>query len=437
MASLSPDHEWISFAARSDHLVDPDTPLRDPSLVNYPCKDDPSVHPVHTGHLERKKRYSRSYEDSYLILTPTGYLHAFNNSDPSHPSGHGLNPAFSLFLPNCTLGPPSSASSKAHKFHIEGRKDGTGTTKSGSLRGLFGDNTLAWSFRARSREQMMEWWNDMRMLCARYLVASEQIERTGPVEHAVRSAGYDDASEEGSSIEEEEEEEVDESYRETAGATRLSAYEYDKRYSNVGSLVSRCPFTHFTPDLSFNLRKKVNLHMLSTASYSLFPPTAPSPFPHTIYDSLPAPVVQDTIPPQTTGASYEPPTHTPKVVQSTGYVPDALGLETGYADNTVPGFEHTSASSLPVHVPDPSGLGLRACGPRGSPRHTYPVASGSVSPQPGAVASPRAGTTAPQYSTIDAGGYGKNAPPVFREQDTIAAEPVTTLYTGDSYATHV
>lgn len=277
----------------------------------------------------------------------------------------------------------------------------------------------------------------MRMLCARYLVASEQIERTGPVEHAVRSAGYDDASEEGSSIEEEEEEEVDESYRETAGATRLSAYEYDKRYSNVGSLVSRCPFTHFTPDLSFNLRKKVNLHMLSTASYSLFPPTAPSPFPHTIYDSLPAPVVQDTIPPQTTGASYEPPTHTPKVVQSTGYVPDALGLETGYADNTVPGFEHTSASSLPVHVPDPSGLGLRACGPRGSPRHTYPVASGSVSPQPGAVASPRAGTTAPQYSTIDAGGYGKNTPPVFREQDTIAAEPVTTLYTGDSYATHV
>jgi len=296
---------------------------------------------------------------------------------------------------------------------------------------------------------MMEWWNDMRMLCARYLVASEQIERTGPVEHAVRSAGYDDASEEGSSIEEEEE--VDESYRETAGATRLSAYDYDKRYSNVGSLVSRCPLTHFTADLSFNLRKKVNLHMLSTASYSLFPPIAPSPFPHTIYDSLPAPVVQDTIPPQTTVASYEPPTHSPKVVQSTGYVPDELGLETGYADNTVPGFEHTSASSLPVHVPDPSGLGLRACGPRGSPRHTYPVASGSVGPQPGAVASPRAsspragvaspayaaGTTAAQYSTIDAGGYGKNAPPVFREQDTIAAEPVTTLYTGDSYATHV
>ena len=41
---------------------------------------------------------------------------------------------------------------------------------------------------------MLEWWNDIRMLCSRYLVASEQVERTGPVEAAVRSVGY--ASEE-------------------------------------------------------------------------------------------------------------------------------------------------------------------------------------------------------------------------------------------------
>jgi len=26
MGSLPPDHEWISFAGRSDHLLDPDTP---------------------------------------------------------------------------------------------------------------------------------------------------------------------------------------------------------------------------------------------------------------------------------------------------------------------------------------------------------------------------------------------------------------------------
>ena len=39
------------------------------------------------------------------------------------------------------------------------------------------------------------------MLCARYLIASEQFERTGPVERTVKSIGY--------ATEEEEEEEVE------------------------------------------------------------------------------------------------------------------------------------------------------------------------------------------------------------------------------------
>lgn len=202
LAALPADREWISFAARSDHLLDPETPLRDPGNIQYPLKEDPSVRPVHHGHLERKRRFARSYQEAYYVLTPAGFLHAFNHSDPSHPSGHGLTPTFSLFLPNCTLGPPSSPNVQSHKFHIEGKKDGTGTTKTGSLRGLLGgDNTMAWTFRTRSREDMMEWWNDIRMLCARYLTASEPVERNGPVEAAVRSAGY----EEDSSAEEEEE----------------------------------------------------------------------------------------------------------------------------------------------------------------------------------------------------------------------------------------
>merc|ERR1712130_828887 len=62
---------------------------------------------------------------------------------------------------------------------------------------------------------MMEEWNDLRMLVARYLVASEQMERQGPVAQAVRSVGYrsddeeeeDEDEEEGSSVEAEEEEE--------------------------------------------------------------------------------------------------------------------------------------------------------------------------------------------------------------------------------------
>lgn len=85
-----------------------------------------------------------------------------------------------------------------------------GTTKSGSFRKSFGrGGAFAWTFRARSREDMMEWWNDVRMLCARYLVASEQMERSGPVAAVVRAAGYvseeEEEEEEGSSVEEEEE----------------------------------------------------------------------------------------------------------------------------------------------------------------------------------------------------------------------------------------
>lgn len=217
MSSLAPDREWIAFAAREDHLVDPETPLRDPENIHYPGKDDPSVLPVHTGLLERKKRYTRSYREGYYVLTPAGFLHEYPSSDPAHAD----RPTFSLFLPMCTLGPPSAPSAASHKFHIEGRKDGTGTVKSGSLRSLAGSITgrkgsgQAWSFRGRSHDDMMEWWNDIRMLCARYLVASESLERSGPVAAAVRAVGYvsedeDGSEEEGSSIEEEQPDAEDE-----------------------------------------------------------------------------------------------------------------------------------------------------------------------------------------------------------------------------------
>ena len=36
MSALPPDREWISFAARSDHLLDPETPLRNPDVSVVP-----------------------------------------------------------------------------------------------------------------------------------------------------------------------------------------------------------------------------------------------------------------------------------------------------------------------------------------------------------------------------------------------------------------
>ncbi|KAJ9473851.1 Phosphatidylinositol 4,5-bisphosphate-binding protein SLM1 [Pseudozyma hubeiensis] len=209
MRSLQPNSEWIAFAARSDHLLDPDTPLRNPETIDYPGKDDPSVIPVHQGILERKKRFTKTYKESFYVLTPSGYLHEHGSSDPTkHPA-----PELSLFLPECTLGPPSTMAAKSHKFHIEGRKV-TGNQSAVPSKGLASlgmGREHAYTFRARSHEEMMEWWNDIKQLSKVYLTTSEQMDRSGIVPAAVRAAGYrseeeDEEEEDGSSIEEEDDE---------------------------------------------------------------------------------------------------------------------------------------------------------------------------------------------------------------------------------------
>ncbi|KDN38265.1 hypothetical protein K437DRAFT_28182 [Tilletiaria anomala UBC 951] len=203
MRSLQPNSEWIAFAARSDHLLDPDTPLRNPETIDYPGKDDPSVIPVHLGILERKKRFTKTYRESFYVLTPAGYLHEHGSSDPTrHPS-----PVLSLFLPECTLGAPSTMAAKSHKFHITAAKSDK------PLASLRGEH--AYTFRARSHTELMEWWNDIKQLSKVYLTTSEQMDRSGPVPAAVRAVGYrseeeEEEEEDGSSVEEEEEYEEEE-----------------------------------------------------------------------------------------------------------------------------------------------------------------------------------------------------------------------------------
>jgi len=213
--SLDGEREWLAFAGREDHLLDPETPLRNPETIEYPSKEDPSVQPIQTGWLERKKRFTRTYKEGYYVLTPAGFLHQYESSDPSKKT----TPTFSIFLPNCTLGPPSAPNSKSHKFHVETNPDKDSASMGNSkARSIFsrGGSHHSYTFRARSHTTLLEWWNDLRMLCRRYLVATEAPDRSGPVSAAVRAVGYtsegegsefggDDDDEEGSSIEEEEE----------------------------------------------------------------------------------------------------------------------------------------------------------------------------------------------------------------------------------------
>ncbi|KAK4055064.1 hypothetical protein OIO90_003405 [Microbotryomycetes sp. JL221] len=208
MRSVAPTTEWTAFASRSEYLLDPDTPLRNPMTINYPGKDDPSVIPVHQGILERKKRYTKTYKESFYILTPAGYLHEFASSDISK---HSV-PDLSLFLPECTLGAPTNPNARSHKFHIEGKKAIGGDV--GQKNGLFSMDA-SFTFRARSHDEMLEWWNDCKQLSKVYLTSSEPFDRSGPVPAAVRAAGYvteseDEDEEDGSSVEEESEEEEEE-----------------------------------------------------------------------------------------------------------------------------------------------------------------------------------------------------------------------------------
>ena len=224
MRSLEPNAEWIAFASRSDHLLDPDTPLRNPETIDYPGKEDPSVIPVHQGMLERKKRFTNAYKESFYVLTPAGYLHEHASSDPvRHPV-----PELSLFLPECTLGAPSTAAASTHKFHIEGR--------TGQQSNMFGTN-VAYTFRARSHDEMMEWWNDIKQLSKVYLTTSEQMDRSGPVPAAVRAAGYRDE-------EEEDDEEYDEGeYIQTVPAASVPHHHYGAAPPIPSTVTSAAPVT--------------------------------------------------------------------------------------------------------------------------------------------------------------------------------------------------
>ncbi|KAJ7107770.1 hypothetical protein C8R44DRAFT_843034 [Mycena epipterygia] len=241
VARLPPDREWAAFRARHpDHLLDPATPARDPAAVVSPHRADPSVAPVRTGLLERKKRFTRAYRESFFVLTPAGFLHEYAASA----AAADREPLFSLFLPMCTLGPPSAAAAASHKFHIEGRKDGTaaGGTIRRSLRLRGGEH--AWSFRARSREDMMGWWDAMSTLCARHLVASDhQGERRGPVAAAVRAAGY--LSEETDGVGSSGEDELEYADAEGGPPSYTHDMEMDKKTrdasSDAGGTVERRP----------------------------------------------------------------------------------------------------------------------------------------------------------------------------------------------------
>lgn len=150
--SMPQDHEWNSFIASADDMVDPHIPLRNVENITYPGKDHPAAAEVRSGMLERKSKYLKSYTPGWYVLSPT-HLHEFKSADRV-----SLQiPVMSLYLPDQKLGSHSEAdsSSESHKFMLKGRK--TGTMRRGH----------SWVFRAESHDTMMSWYEDIDSLMSK------------------------------------------------------------------------------------------------------------------------------------------------------------------------------------------------------------------------------------------------------------------------------
>ncbi|SCV72148.1 BQ2448_4842 [Microbotryum intermedium] len=188
LQKVSPTAEYEFWSSKEGALLDVNAPTRSVDAVVFPGLDHVSSQSIKEGHLERKKRFTKSYSESYYILTPSGYLHERKTSNRSDASA----PGFSLFLPECVLGPPSGESDKSHKFHVEGNKAVKSSFESkvkNSLR--FGGKEIAYTFRARTHAEMMAWWKEMDQLTreTKTPVPKAKLAIVTPVDVAVAQVG--------------------------------------------------------------------------------------------------------------------------------------------------------------------------------------------------------------------------------------------------------
>ncbi|KAF9956912.1 hypothetical protein BGZ65_002362 [Modicella reniformis] len=148
LSVLHEDTEWNHFMGRNGHLLLP-SDLVDVDLENldYPCKNSPYVTPVKTAHMSRQSSVLKNWKDGYFVLTMAGWLHVFASADIANDP----MPERSIYLPTAILGPHSDPAQKQHVFSLEGKGMG----------GLLHREAQVFTIRANSREEMLDWWNEI------------------------------------------------------------------------------------------------------------------------------------------------------------------------------------------------------------------------------------------------------------------------------------
>ncbi|GAA6016673.1 hypothetical protein JCM11491_000202 [Sporobolomyces phaffii] len=186
---VDPKAEWEHYLSQeTTNLIDPNTPTRSVSAINFPGLNHASTQPLREGYLERKKRFTKKYTESYYVLTPSGYLHERRSPNAADTTA----PGFSLFLPECSLSAPAKSTDKSHKFHVEGNKAVKSSFESKVKNTLrFGGKEIAYTFRARTHTEMLAWHEEIDRLSRDTKTATEPrvVVSRDPISAAIANVG--------------------------------------------------------------------------------------------------------------------------------------------------------------------------------------------------------------------------------------------------------
>ncbi|KAG0011241.1 hypothetical protein BGZ80_000827 [Entomortierella chlamydospora] len=171
---LQEDSEWTNFMERNHNRLFPSELVdANPEELDYPCKDSPFVSPIMSAHLSRQSSVLKNWKEGFFVLTLSGWLHVFASADFTKDS----IPERSIYIPTATLGPHTEAGQKQHVFSLEGKGMG----------GLLHRESQTFTLRANSREEMLEWWNELSKRAHSSMViqpGESQLSRSGSVKRS-------------------------------------------------------------------------------------------------------------------------------------------------------------------------------------------------------------------------------------------------------------
>jgi hypothetical protein len=143
------DFEWNGFIQRNNQvLIDPSSPARTVSSINFPNQNHRSTQALISGSLERKGKIMRSYDTNYYVVTPSKFLHEFKTDDDF---AKDPVPEMSLYLPDAVVG-----AINGNKFNVKGKD-----VSKGKLGNSF-SMSHEMQFKAHTPQAANQWWEIIR-----------------------------------------------------------------------------------------------------------------------------------------------------------------------------------------------------------------------------------------------------------------------------------